>query len=85
MDNAVALVEAYLRVRLVAFGASVGPSPTRACHVVTMGHVVASLRTYLRANWRVLRHVHFRDPAFGFLLTIEKALGPHAGGAGRGT
>ena len=26
------------------------------------------------ANWGVLRHTESKDPAFGFLMTLEKAL-----------
>jgi len=36
---------------------------------------VSFLQDYLRQNRDVLRHAQFKDPAFGFLMTLEKALG----------
>ena len=38
------------------------------------------LQAYVRKHWHMLRHLQFKDPAFGFLMTLEKA---RRGGAGR--
>jgi hypothetical protein len=47
---------------------------------VSLGHVLEFLQSYVRRHWHVLRHLQFKDPAFGFLMTLEKA---RRGGAGR--
>lgn len=59
--------------RLVAFGshAPEGRSPHHS--IVLLGTVVAFLEEYVSANWDVLRHAEFKDPAFGFLVTLFKA------------
>jgi hypothetical protein len=65
-------------LRLVVFGgtrdADAGPA-----HVVGIGQVVRFLREFLRTHWSSLRHVESKDPAFGFLITLEKALRDHGG------
>ena len=66
------------RLRLVAFGSIVDSSdasggPTRYTRIA-LGHVVQFLQAYLRDHWEVLRHADSKDPAFGFLVTLEKAL-----------
>ena len=62
------------RLRLVAFGA-VGPDDAHKVYAtIPMGHVVGFLQNYLRQHWEVLRHAQFKDPAFGVLATLEKAL-----------
>jgi hypothetical protein len=61
-------------VRLVAFGSHApegGRSPRHS--VVLLGSVVAFLEAYVADNWDVLRHAEFKDPAFGFLVTLFKA------------
>lgn len=63
-------------LRLVVFGAARGAEEGPA-HVVGLGHVVRFLRGHLRKHWASLRHVDSKDPAFGFLITLEK------GAAGR--
>lgn len=60
------------RIRMVAFG-SVAPSGSHRYAVILLGHVVQFLREYLRENWDVLHTAEFKDPAFGFLMTLEKA------------
>jgi hypothetical protein len=42
--------------------------------------VLDFLQRYVRKHWSMLRHLQFKDPAFGFLMTLEKA---RRGGAGR--
>jgi len=67
-------------VRLVAFGAFPPGSPVPPCRIVSLGHVLNYLQAYVRKHWSMLRHLQFKDPAFGFLMTLEKA---RRGGAGR--
>lgn len=67
-------------VRLVAFGAFPPGSQVPPCRIISLGHVLAFLQSYVRKHWHVLRHLQFKDPAFGFLMTLEKA---RRGGAGR--
>jgi len=60
-------------VRLVAFGshAPEGRSPRHS--IVLLETVVAFLEAYVADNWDVLRHAEFKDPAFGFLVTLFKS------------
>jgi hypothetical protein len=67
-------------VRLVAFGAFPPGSPVPPCRIISLGHVLNFLQAYVRKHWSMLRHLQFKDPAFGFLMTLEKA---RRGGAGR--
>ena len=67
-------------VRLVAFGAFPPGSEVPPCRIISLGHVLTFLQEYVRKHWHVLRHLQFKDPAFGFLMTMEKA---RRGGAGR--
>ena len=60
------------RIRMVAFG-SIAPGGSHRYAVILLGHVVQFLRDYLRENWDILHAAEFRDPAFGFLMTLEKA------------
>lgn len=91
-DDTTRVVEALLRnghttnpaghqVRMVAFG-SVRPSgPHRTFQVVLLGDVLRFLRKYLHAHWSVLHHADFKDPAFSFLMLLEKAGGIATEGA----
>lgn len=63
-------------VRLVAFGSTAGERGR--FEVITLGHVLDYLQAYIQANWSMLRHAQFKDPAFGFLTTMVKAAGPVA-------
>ena len=64
------------RVRLLAFG-SVPPESGRPRHrVVLLRDVLAFLRRFLRTHWDVLHHADFKDPAFSFLMMLEKAGAP---------
>ena len=62
------------QVRLVAFGSTTGGLTNPPFHQVTLDHVIRFLQSYLRDHWELLRHAQFKDPALGFLATIEKAL-----------
>ncbi|MGH7927450.1 MAG: hypothetical protein ACREQV_06630, partial [Candidatus Binatia bacterium] len=50
------------------------------CRIISLGHVLRYLQTYVRDHWAMLRQCQFKDPALGFLMTLEKA---RRGGAGR--
>jgi hypothetical protein len=67
-------------VRLIAFGAFPPGSHVPPCRIISLGHVLDFLQAYVRKHWHMLRHLQFKDPAFGFLMTLEKA---KRGGAGR--
>jgi len=61
------------RVRLVAFSSGAVSEEGRHYQVIDLGHVVQFLQDYLRQHWKVLYHAQFKDPALGFLMTLEKA------------
>lgn len=79
LDAGHAAVDGYA-VRLIAFGAFPPGSTVPPCRIISLGHVLEYLQQYVRKHWAVLRHLQFKDPAFGFLMTMEKA---RRGGAGR--
>jgi hypothetical protein len=68
------------QVRLIAFGAFPPGSAVPPCRIISLGHVLQYLQAYVRKHWAMLRHCQFKDPAIGFLMTLEKA---RRGGAGR--
>ena len=80
LDRGAARLPSGFMVRLIAFGAFPPGSPVPPCRIVSLGHVLQFLQGYVRKHWNVLRHLQFKDPAFGFLMTMEKA---RRGGAGR--
>jgi hypothetical protein len=67
-------------VRLIAFGSFPPGAPVPPCRIISLGHVLSFLQAYVHKHWDMLRHLQFKDPAFGFLMTLEKA---RRGGAGR--
>jgi hypothetical protein len=67
-------------VRLIAFGSFPPGAPVPPCRIISLGHVLEFLQAYVQRHWAMLRHLQFKDPAFGFLMTLEKA---RRGGAGR--
>jgi len=73
-------VSSNVTVRLVAFGSFPPGAPVPPCRIISLGHVLDFLQKYVRKHWSMLRHLQFKDPAFGFLMTMEKA---RRGGAGR--
>jgi hypothetical protein len=77
--GAAALPSGYV-IRLIAFGAFPPGSQVPPCRIISLGHVLVFLQDYVRKHWQMLRHLQFKDPAFGFLMTLEKA---RRGGAGR--
>lgn len=69
-----------VQVRMVAFGAMPPGNEVPPCRIISLGHVLHYLQMFVRNNWKMLRHCQFKDPAVGFLMTLEKA---RRGGAGR--
>ena len=68
--------------RLIAFGSFPPGSPVPPCRIISLGHVLEYLQGYVQRHWDVLRHLQFKDPAFGFLMTLEKARRGEAGRRG---
>lgn len=69
-------------VRLVAFGAFPPGTDLPPCRIISLRHVVNFLESYVRRHWNVLRHLQFKAPALGFLMTLEKARRGEAGRRG---
>lgn len=69
-------------VRLVAFGSFPPGSEVPPCRIISLGHVLTYLQAYVSKHWNLLRHLQFKDPAFGFLMTLEKARRGEAGRRG---
>jgi len=42
--------------------------------VVSLEHVVNYLQSYLHSNWEILKHAQLNDPAFSFLMTLQKIM-----------
>jgi hypothetical protein len=60
-------------VHIIVFGGVPRNAPSVPCKVISLGHVLKYLQSYVRTNWAMLRHIQFKDPAFSFLMTLEKA------------
>ena len=69
-------------LRMIAFGAFPPGAPVPPCRIISLGHVLDFLQSYVHRHWKVLRHLQFKDPALGFLMTLEKARRGHAGRRG---
>lgn len=66
--------------RIIAFGSFPPGDAVPPCRIISLGHVLDYLQKYVQKHWHILRHLQFKDPAFGFLMTLEKA---RRGAAGR--
>jgi len=80
LDNGEVTLRSGYTIRLVVFASFPPGSPVPPCRIISLGHVVEYLQGYVRKHWNLLRHLHLKDPAFGFLLLLEKA---RRGAAGR--
>jgi hypothetical protein len=60
-------------VQMVMFGGLPRGTSRVPYKVISLGHVLKYLQDYVRKNWAMLRHIQVKDPAFGFLMTLEKA------------
>lgn len=84
LRSGVATTASGVVVRLVAFGSFPPGEAVPPCRIISLGHALAYLQSYVRKHWNVLRHLQFKDPAFGFLMTLEKARRGAAGRRGEG-
>jgi len=80
LEHGSATLPSGFTIRLIAFGSFPPGAPVPPCRIISLGHVLDFLQRYVRKHWNMLRHLQFKDPAFGFLMTLEKA---KRGGAGR--
>jgi len=60
------------RVRLFAFGGINEGSIGHGVQIMTLGHIVKFIRTYLQEHWEILRHAQFSDPGLDMLMLLEK-------------
>ena len=60
------------RVRLDAYGTTPSDQQTPNFQVILLRQVRDFLQKYVREHWKILKHGQFKDPALGFLLTLEK-------------
>jgi hypothetical protein len=82
LHSGIAHIPPDYSVRLIAFGSFPPGSAVPPCRIVSLGHVLQFLQAYVRKHWGMLRHLQFKDPAFGFLMTMEKARRGEAGRRG---
>lgn len=61
------------RARMAVFASDTHEHLRGVALQISMGHILGFLEDYIREYWPVLRHAQFKDPTFGFLLTMEKA------------
>jgi hypothetical protein len=80
LETGTVIMPSGYQVRFIAFGAFPPGARVPPCRIISLGHVLRFLQDYVRRHWGMLRHCQFKDPAFGFLMTMEKA---RRGGAGR--
>lgn len=83
LQNGSADIPPSFSVRLIAFGSFPPGSAVPPCRIISLGHVLTFLQSYVRKHWHMLRHLQFKDPAFGFLMTLEKARRGEAGRRGQ--
>ena len=82
LNTGVAVLPSGYVVRLVAFGAFPPGAQVPPCRIISLRHVLRFLQDYVRRHWGMLRHMQFKDPALGFLMTLEKAKRGEAGRRG---
>lgn len=80
LDNGTTRLPSGYTVRLVIFASFPPGAAVPPCRIISLGHVLEFLQKYVGRHWNLLRHLQFKDQAFGFLMTLEKA---RRGGAGR--
>jgi hypothetical protein len=82
LEAGTARLTSGVNLRLVAFGAFPPGEAVPPCRIISLGHVLDFLQSYMHRHWKVLRHLQFKDPALGFLMTMEKARRGRAGRRG---
>jgi hypothetical protein len=60
------------QVRLVAFGTSRPDIPDPKYQVILLQQIMEFLKDYMQQYWKILKHGQYKDPALGFLVTLEK-------------
>ena len=80
LENGIARLPSGYSVRLIVFASFPPGDAVPPCRIISLGHVLDYLEAYTRKHWNLLRHLQFKDQAFGFLMTLEKA---RRGSAGR--
>ncbi len=61
------------RLRLVVFASDLPSSHKQGIRMISLGHIVSFLNTYIATYWDVLRRTQVKDPGLGFLMTLYKA------------
>jgi len=61
------------RVRLVAFGSTLGDVPAHDYLAIRLAHVVRFLERHLSTHWETLRQAEFKEPALALLALIQKS------------
>ena len=95
-EEAASLVEALLRdgqtvlpvghrIRIAVFASATEGMMSGKYLAISLGHIIDFLQRFLREHWEVLRQAEYKDPAFGFLVLLEKALPRTTLEAERGT
>jgi hypothetical protein len=72
-EHGVASTGSGYQLRPVIFGGLPRDTPPFPCAIISLGHVVAFLQDFVRTHWTMLRQIQFKEPAFAFLMTLEKA------------
>ena len=80
LENGMTRLPSGYTVRLIIFASFPPGAAVPPCRIISLGHVLEFLQKYVERHWNLLRHLQFKDQAFGFLMTLEKA---RRGGAGR--
>jgi hypothetical protein len=80
LENGTTRLPSGYTVRLIIFASFPPGAAVPPCRIISLGHVLEFLQKYMERHWNLLRHLQFKDQAFGFLMTLEKA---RRGGAGR--
>lgn len=71
-----------MRIRLLAFGSEAKSQPPVPSLEISHAHILRFLQDHLRSHWDLFKSMHTKDPAFGFLLLMEKAFRAEAGISG---
>lgn len=71
-----------MQVRLIAFGSEADAVPPVPSLEISHAHILRFLQAHLRSHWELFHQIHTKDPAFGFLLLMEKAFRAESGVSG---
>ncbi len=82
LKTGVSLTSTGMRIRLLAFGSEADIVPPVPSLELAHAHVLRFLQDHLREHWDHFRTMHTTDPAFGFVLLIEKALRAESANSG---